>query len=461
MNKRRHFASPSGPRASLRTVQSCLGGVAVLMLLIVSLHAFGSPRASPPPLLEDNTSLLAKSERLGRSSHDALRGLRDSAALALSSFQKQRAGQAKLTAHTNHTARHRIVAPPASSPIAYLVMNTSLPAKLPPSDTMITKCRSLSLRVVETIPTYYQCTYGLDDVVSSFVHLQGYWRDCLPQVALATLARMYMPPNSDGSFSTIDVGGNIGACTSLLASRGFYVAAFEPVFRNLMAFHQTIFANEMEDRVVLVGAAASDASLATKVITIEVGNHGNSAVINPKLPVGAALARTMEKVETERITTVRLDDLTGPSTHAHFAKFDCQGCELGALRGAETTLLSKGAIDILYVEVDTRLSRANGHEPQELLDLLHRHSYRMYVAYGNVTKRLHPVGFRDFVVACVEDPRDVVAVSADVSQRVPEDVLRQVMGLSAELLAQWLTDANYTEYGSIPINELLSPTYES
>lgn len=108
---------------------------------------------------------------------------------------------------------------------------------------------------------------------------------------------------------------------------------------------------------------------------------------------------------------------------------------------------------MLYVEVDSRLSRANGHDPLEMLQLLNTHSYRLYVAYGELTKEILAADFNQFVEACVEDPRDVVAVSAKFTARVPVDVLHQVMSLSVDSLETWLTDSNETDYGVLPMIE--------
>jgi FkbM family methyltransferase len=451
MNKRRNPFHTGTGKGQKRSVQCCMMVVAAAALLMCV--ALSSTRTATTVTISTTSEASADAfgKRISKVSQKALSELRETTAKAMRSMKSKERLSTPENDDVRSTEKREIIKRPSTPSIAQLFVNTSVAADLPPSDGLITLCRVLSHRSVATHPSYTQCTYGLDDVVSSFVHRQGYWRDCLPQVALATLARMYMPPNDDGGYSTVDVGGNIGACALLLGARGFYVTSFEPVRRNILAFHQSVFANSMQDRVLIVGAAASDASLETKIITIEVGNHGNSAVINPKLPIGAALAKTMEKVETERITTVRLDDLATSSTHVHFAKFDCQGCELGALRGAELTLLQRRAIDVLYVEVDTRLGRANGHEPLEMLQLLDKHAYRLYVAYGNITKRIESSAFHSFVEACVEDPRDVVAVSAEFLHRVPESLLRQVMGMSTEVLAAWLTNANYTDFGVVPM----------
>ncbi|CUG86133.1 methyltransferase family 21, putative [Bodo saltans] len=452
MNKRRNPLHHGSSKGHVRIVQLCFAAVAIAVCSLVFWSSMKTNATAPTLSVKDDEPLAKTSKRIGDVSRSALEELRETTERALRSLSSKKPRTPNI-GKALFEKRERMVHPLRTSSIAHLVVNTSVEADIPPAAGLLTMCRALSHRHVKTQPTYTQCTYGLDDVVSSFVHMQGFWRDCLPQVALATLARLYMEPNDDGSFSTIDVGGNIGACALLLGSRGFHVTSFEPVLRNIHAFHQSVFVNSMQKNILLVGAAASDSSLETKVITIEVGNHGNAAMINPKLSVGAALAKTMEKVETERITTVRVDDIATASTHVHFAKFDCQGCELGALRGSEMTLLRRGAIDVLYVEVDSRLSRANGHDPLEMLQLLNTHSYRLYVAYGELTKEILATDFNQFVEACVEDPRDVVAVSAKFTARVPEDVLHQVMSLSVDSLETWLTDSNETDYGVLPMIE--------
>lgn len=450
MHRRRPGGFAPASRVARRTIQFCVVGVTVVVLSMVLWNFNVSDSGTERGPTGEDSSIFAKSRKLLSSSRQHIVGLRNAG--------KALHGQLGRTKEVGSMIqRIRLHSPSSTSPVAILVLNTSRHAKLPPSETFGTPCRSLPSREVNTIPRYVQCTYGFDDVVSSFVHIYGHWRDCLPQVALATLARMYMPPNDDGTYSTIDVGGNIGACSALLASRGFFVTTFEPVMRNLLALHQTIFTNNMQDRVTLIGAAAGEVSFEKKTITIEVGNHGNAAVIaDAKSPSAASFLKSVEKTETEVITTVRIDDLaTASSTHVHFAKFDCQGCELGALKGAEASLLRNAAVDVLYVEVDSRLSRAAGHDPLELLQMFHRHAYRLFVAYGNVTRELLSAEFGAFTASCVEDPRDVVAASPAFLQRVPLGTLYDVMSLATDVLALWLTDRNNTDFGSIP-KELLT-----
>jgi FkbM family methyltransferase len=448
--RRNHHGAPS--QNVRRSLQVCVFMAAVALIWVVHSGSTAVDDARNEAH-RDQPSVADVSMRIIKSSQNALLKFRDAGAVLHAQLNQSR--EKHRGAEVVQRAQ-RFFPPLRQSHLSQWVMDTSLAAKLPPSDPEGMRCRSLPSRRVTTIPPYYQCTHGFDDLVSSFVHRYGYWRDCLPQVALATLARMYMPANDDGTYSTLDVGGNIGTCSALLASRGFYVTAFEPVLRNLLAFHQTVFANGMQERVVLFGAAADEVSFAKKRITIEVGNHGNAAVLRDpkKSPEVASLIRSMEKADVEVITTIRLDDVLPPWTHFHFAKLDCQGCELSAIKGAEDPLLKTGSVDVLYVEIDTRLSRASGHDPIELLQILHRNSYRLLVAYGNATRVLEHAEFSAFVASCTDDPRDVVAVSPYFVRRVPEDVLRRVMSFSTETLETWLTNANITGYGSIP-SELL------
>lgn len=337
---------------------------------------------------------------------------------------------------------------------------------------------NFSKATIRTFPEYVQCTHTGVDVVSSYLHKDGYWRDCLMLAGLATFARKFSPfsPPLGQLYTALDVGGNIGSCAMLLASRGFHVTSFEPVAKNVDAFRRSIAGSGYQSNVTLIHAAASTTSFGTSVISVEEGNNGNGVVTDAKSSAAQKLV-SLSKYKTEVINLVRIDDIVDSiaagqrgTVHVHFCKMDCQGSEFLALKGAERTLVAQHRIDVLLIEIDTRLSLAVGNNAIDILTMLRRYKYSIFFAndvgdgfYGKSTggvlppKSVEPNAtpppirsyelleedFEPFVEYCKDHPSDVVAVSPPMLRAVGALAVMKVFSPMNRDLSKWLMEPSF------------------
>lgn len=270
-------------------------------------------------------------------------------------------------------------------------------------------------RKTTTKPNYVQCTHGAGDVVSSFVLRDGYWRDCinLPFLAhIATLSSTNRNNINTSFFRVVDIGGNIGTCATLVASRGGHVVTFEPVPQNYNLIIETVHANAnlFRGRLQLFKAAASNVAQGTATITIESGNYGNSILIDAK--AGKENAEKVENMIHQKtkldITLTRIDDHI--FHHVEFMKMDCQGCEYKALEGA-ATLFEKYGVDVVFFEMDSNLVRATGASPHDLLNFFLTRNYVLISEFENVIRRITRNNLEEMIQFCEKHALDIVALS--------------------------------------------------
>lgn len=299
-----------------------------------------------------------------------------------------------------------------------------------------------------TQPTFTQCTHGMNDVVSSFIHRDGYWRDCLPLAHLGHFVRRFSKTqvHDEGDaavFTAMDVGGNIGSCAMLLASQGFQVVAFEPVKRNYEAFHSSAFLSGYDQKkLALVRAAATDSHSNSTEISIEGGNHGNSIVLAKEQQ------RAMPHMVTETISLVRIDELVKLAeqkqpqqhVHVHVWKLDCQGMELPALRGAKTLLLAQ-RVDAMFIEFDTGMTRLAGYNIVDLMQFLDSINYAMFYEYEKVVRRVQKENFESFASLC-NAALDVVVLSNNFLESVGQRAVEKLMEYPKDRLAEWFIQSD-------------------
>ena len=133
------------------------------------------------------------------------------------------------------------------------------------------------------------------------------------------------------SGTALDVGAHIGGATVALSidNPELHVIAVEAVPPNVELLQRNIDANGLQNRVVVVNAAAGKGKTATICWAFE-GNEsadhhafiGNSSIQGPNVVH-----------RSEQVPVVKLADLVAEHGPFTFAKVDCEGCEYDFLTG--------------------------------------------------------------------------------------------------------------------------------
>jgi len=183
----------------------------------------------------------------------------------------------------------------------------------------------------------------------------------------------------------LDVGANIGYFTALgahLVGPEGRVIAFEPLDKNVQLIYATLWENRFENVTVYPFAASSNARLVAMSSHVSSSNAG---IVNRS--IGEARTRIIAQSQ-------RLDDLLAATKHIDVVKFDIEGHEMYAWRGAEA-LLAKHRPHVL-TEFHPKCIRDNTDiDPAEYL--------RKLLEYSASVEVLHRVRPR---VAC----RDVESI---------------------------------------------------
>jgi FkbM family methyltransferase len=168
----------------------------------------------------------------------------------------------------------------------------------------------------------------------------------------------------------IDIGANHGSY-SLLAGRRVgptgRVVAFEPQPVLVRLLRQSFASNGMPHGHVHELALGEKAGSATFFIPATGSGSGG-------LHASFSARGQHERLE---VRVARLDDLLPEpvSRENSLVKMDCEGGELGALRGAHRTL---SALPPLLLELNTQAASAGGYSVAELIDELRTMGYRHF-----------------------------------------------------------------------------------
>ena len=212
------------------------------------------------------------------------------------------------------------------------------------------------------------CIRKSDDALSNVIRQQGRWPDCDD---LMIWLKPHTP--SDGLF--VDVGGNIGSCTVLVAGHGFVTHAFEPEPDNLRYFRSTLARfPSLSTLVHLHGFALGDKD-GESFIYRQDGNAGNSVVnvVHPDDPSNQIDYSAMESNKSPiHISTLDAElwpDLASPPPPILLLKMDAQGFETKTLQGARR-LLEFRAIKAVQTELAPAFLKAQNSSATELCQIL-------------------------------------------------------------------------------------------
>jgi len=170
----------------------------------------------------------------------------------------------------------------------------------------------------------------------------------------------------------LDVGANIGLISLAVLRRvpNVKIHAFEPGPHQQRLFATTIFANRLEDSIVLNGVAISDRN---GVINFQVHDYKSSS--------GDGILDTQRAGNTKAVSveTITLDSwwIKNNQPRVDVVKIDVEGGELLVLRGMQD-LINKCRPDIV-LEISLLNIAVYPYQPQEYL------SYFQLISYGLFT----------------------------------------------------------------------------
>lgn len=176
-----------------------------------------------------------------------------------------------------------------------------------------------------------------------------------------------------------DVGANIGLYTLWMSRFNLSgaVHSFEPDENNHNSFQRNIQLNDLEDRVQINRLGIADRT-GTLYLTknIDVENH----------------LTTEKSPDAVEISIITLDDYCEQNSIVtiRYLKIDIEGFELTALSGAKD-LLSRGAIDMIQLEINSSLSNSGASE-DELVSYLNSFGYHL-ASYNVSEKKLEKINY--------------------------------------------------------------------
>lgn len=173
----------------------------------------------------------------------------------------------------------------------------------------------------------------------------------------------------------LDVGGNIGWYSTLLAGAGCRVETFEPLPYNYNNLLKAVQLNPWLRERVHLNRVGVGTSTAETVINFVKGETGGSFITNPSLEHTNMYAAndqfssgiTKVPIHIERIDTlVEQNDLIFPTEEIAFMKIDVEGFEYHALRGAQRLLASHRILCIAMEISSHALSKVDAQGIREL-----------------------------------------------------------------------------------------------
>ena len=275
-----------------------------------------------------------------------------------------------------------------------------------------------TIHLIAESPPYALCLRPKVEKVDRVIATKGRWSEC-------DMLPILLPPLSQDEPAPlfVDVGANVGACSMLIATRGYRVVSFEPTPPTYAALAAAAASNvnlfpHMDIR--LVNAGVSDAK-GQAVIFAEPGHAGNSitAGVHGQVKRDGGRGAKRSGLPTSNYTkhTIKLETLDGmlPGHRISLLKMDCQGHELRALRGARQLLSGSNRIQVIKFEFYPLGMRGIGDDPIDILKLLHATNYKLEEVGGHAAavqgrhKPLTPREFGQFVAKYEESYTDIVA----------------------------------------------------
>ncbi|KAF4671053.1 hypothetical protein FOL47_001718 [Perkinsus chesapeaki] len=210
------------------------------------------------------------------------------------------------------------------------------------------------------------CVKSENDRVDNMVKWEASAPDC---------ERLFFGMTSLDNTSTtvLDIGANIGLCSSLYAAYGFTVTSVEPNGRNADLLEASVSLNDFVSHVEVLRAAVSS-RLGEATLFEPDGNTGGTRVIEVTSNTSSMTGRLL----TAR--TVTLADILSKQLHENiFMKLDCEGCEYEVLASIEG-ILASGKVPRIMLEFAPSLLIQHSplEAPMMLLELMHRTGFTLF-----------------------------------------------------------------------------------
>jgi len=219
----------------------------------------------------------------------------------------------------------------------------------------------------------------------------------------------------------LDIGANVGEYTVTLArlvGRGGRVYAFEPVSRTFDVLTRLVALFRLHN--VTLRRCALDSRNGEGIICLpEMVRAGDVRLFDA--PSAYLTDDIAGDRQTERVPTVRLDDLHEEwgERRVAFVKCDVEGGELRVFQGGTEFLAHHRPV--ILCEVAARLTRRFAHEPEEVFAFFHEQRYLPFVARGRgLSPNFDQNVPGDYWFLPAEHP-DVPAVESAAVSRKAED----------------------------------------
>lgn len=216
--------------------------------------------------------------------------------------------------------------------------------------------------------------HSIPDIVSHSIIKYGCWeKDIISQIV------EHLSESDSKLF--LDVGANIGAFTSSIASLGHEVIAIEPFKLNVPLIQKTICKHNYNVHLYKVGL--SDTSPGEKMCVWSTNskiNNGNARIV-PFFEGKKDFGADKQKECMEVIYTYTLDELLFDTFKLDkpigAMKIDIEGFETRAFRGAKKLLSSEFKPQKIWFEFQKDVTMQTGASPTELFDRLTSHGYKI------------------------------------------------------------------------------------
>eukprot|EP01083_Nonionella_stella_P295908 1005478_1 len=250
--------------------------------------------------------------------------------------------------------------------------------------------------------TFRICLRGKHNHISDRIRKHGSWVDCdiLP-VIYDNLLKFLNNSNQKKYF--LDIGGNIGTCSFIMAMHYHYLSifAFEPVASNRFYFKNTMMTNNFHNIKLIECAGGSD--IGHRTIYSFDTNMGDSRIaIN-----GSKLGYKRRSHHSETICLTTIDTvMENEDGIIPLIKMDVQGFEYFALKGAQNLFTnSKFSPLVIKTEFAPWLIRNTNATSTDMLNLMDKYGYDIYKTYNATNNEciqcpfqglIHPSSFQEF-----------------------------------------------------------------
>jgi FkbM family methyltransferase len=183
----------------------------------------------------------------------------------------------------------------------------------------------------------------------------------------------------------VDIGANMGLSICPYLSRNYRVLAFEPIPKNLNMLRTNVWINGWDtESVGVVSAGVSDHSGQATIFS-PVSGEDNSALASESV---ANMNVHTSKVSKIMIDIISMDDYFDSADSSLIDtvllfKIDAQGHELQILQGMKKILSSGTRRFALFIEVDSAMQLAAGHDPKDIEKYLLSLDWKPFCSSGN------------------------------------------------------------------------------